>query len=250
MGDRMKKFMHFTKIDSTNTYLKSIADTADDGTIVWADEQTNGRGRLNRSWTSKNGAGALFSVLVKRRVRAENAVGLVFAAALAAVKALEKITDCTNFKIKWPNDLVLNGKKLCGIICEMEADGMNLSWAVIGIGINLKKQPKTENTQQATSIEEALGINTDALSVITTFSGYFNDCLKAWENGELNKIIDEIKPYSATIGQRVKVITGETEYEGEAIDISPTGELKVKINDEIKTVCYGDVSVRGIMGYA
>lgn len=240
----------YDECDSTNIRIKEMAETAKDNTIAIAETQTNGRGRKDRSWLSRPGAGAWFSCLVKpqKEMPARLAGGLVFVAALSVAKALRKITN-EDVRIKWPNDIVLNGKKLCGIMCEMRAKGMNLDYAVLGIGVNLLGVDFPENLPFATSLEKEVGIEIAPMEFLKLFISEYEIDRAVWENEGLSSILNEIKPLSATIGQNVKAISDSETIEGVAKDILSDGTLIIDTDEGEKSFIAGDVSVRGIMGY-
>lgn len=242
--------VHFKACDSTNIRIKEMAEEASDNTVCISDLQTNGRGRKDRNWLSRPGAGAWFSCLVKpeNEVPAQNASGFVFVCALSAAKALKKLTNA-EIKIKWPNDIVLNGKKISGIMCEMRAKDMNLDFAVLGIGVNLIGCDFPSDLPYASSIEKETGIRVLPMDFLKAFLDEYKKDRETWEKCGLTAILDKIKPYSATIGQKVKAISDKEIIEGYAKDILNDGSLLISSADGDRIFIAGDVSVRGIMGY-
>lgn len=241
---------HYDECDSTNLRIKESADAACDNTVCISDCQTSGRGRKNRTWLSRAGAGAWFSCLVKPQeaIPAQNAGGLVFVAALSVAKTLKKLTNA-DILIKWPNDIVLNGKKLCGIMCEMRAKEMLLDFAVIGIGVNLNGFDFPEDLPYASSVQKETGISITPVSFLKAFLSEYTIDRRIWEEEGLVPILKHIKPLSATIGQRVKAISDNEIIEGIAKDITEDGSLIILAETGEKAFIAGDVSVRGIMGY-
>lgn len=243
--------LHFEACDSTNIRIKEMAEEAPDNTVCISDLQTNGRGRKDRNWLSRPGAGAWFSCLLKpeNEVPAQNASGLVFVCALSTAKALRKLTSA-EIKIKWPNDIVLNGKKISGIMCEMRAKVMNLDFAVLGVGVNLLGCDFPPDLPYASSIEKETGIRILPMDFLKAFLDEYKKDRETWEKRGLKAILDEIKPFSATLGQKVKAISDHEIIEGYAKEILYDGSLVISTPDGDRIFIAGDVSVRGIMGYA
>ena len=241
---------HYSVCDSTNTRLKEIAHTAKDDTICISDSQFLGRGRKDRTWLSREGAGAWFSCLVKPEgdILAYHASGLVFVCALSVSKTLRRLTNA-DVRIKWPNDIVLNGKKICGIMCEMRARDMYLDYAVLGIGVNLLGTEFPSNLPYASSIEKETGIKITPMEFLKNYLAVYKEDRAVWEEDGLNAIMSEVKTLSATLGQSVQAISDLETIEGIAKDILDDGSLIIMTDEGEKTFIAGDVSVRGIMGY-
>lgn len=241
----------FPVCDSTNIRIKEMAENARDNTIVIADMQTAGRGRKDRSWLSRSGAGAWFSCLIKPEtdMPAYTASGLVFVAALSVAKTIRKLSGADAL-IKWPNDIVINGKKISGIMCEMRAKDMNLDFALVGIGVNLlgfdfpKDLPYASSVQKETNAEIASDV------FLKAFLSEYETDRKTWQEKGLKEILDAIKPLSATIGKTVMAISDTETITGTARDINDDGSLVIDTENGERTFIAGDVSVRGIMGYA
>lgn len=241
---------HYEACDSTNARIKEMAENADDNTVCISDLQTKGRGRKDRAWLSRPGAGAWFSCLVKPEAEmpAEYASGLVFVAALSTAKALKKLTN-ENIKIKWPNDIVLNGRKISGIMCEMRAKEMKLDFAVLGIGVNLLGCDFPPDLPYASSIEKETGICIPPMDFLKAFLDEYKFDREMWERNGLIAILNEIRPLSATLGERVRAISDNETIEGIASEIMDDGSLFISTPDGDRIFIAGDVSVRGIMGY-
>ncbi len=245
----MRRIIFLDSVDSTNLKLKQLADTAPNGTAVIADCQTAGRGRLGRNWLSRSGDGAWFSVLVKdARLTSLNAEGLVFCCALAAADALKELSR-KEILIKWPNDLVLNGKKLCGILCESGFDGDKLKWSVCGIGINLNAESFPPELPYATSLRLETGFVYDSRQVALDTLARFDTYTEMLYNDGLEKLTGLIAPISATLGREVRAIYAGTELQGTAERLLPDGSLLIRTTDGPVSVRSGEVSVRGLYGY-
>lgn len=241
---------HYSVCDSTNIRLKEISEHAKDNTVCISDCQTNGRGRKERNWLSKDGAGAWFSCLVKPKgaFPAFKASGLVFVAALSVAKTVRMLTNA-DAKIKWPNDIVLNGKKLCGIMCEMRARDMDLDYAVVGIGVNLLGKEFPSHLPYATSVQNETGIAISPMEFLKAFLKVYQEDRSLWEESGLKPILDAIKPMSCTLNQKVQAISENDTITGIAKDILDDGSLIIETDEGEKAFIAGDVSVRGVMGY-
>lgn len=238
------------ELDSTNLEIKRLSDSLSGGSVVLADSQTAGRGRMQRAWLSRSGAGAWFSLLVRpeRRLEAEKTTGLVFVAALSMARALYRLTGA-GFKIKWPNDIVLNGKKLCGIMCEMRTRGSCLDYAVLGIGVNLAAGSFPEDLPYASSVENETGLCITNIEAVKAFLDEFDQDYEVWEREGLAPALEAIRPFSATLGSEVIAYAPEGNMRGRATDFAPDGALIIENEKGQFAVRYGDVSVRGVMGY-
>ena len=231
--------------DSTNTQAKLYAQSGNTSDAVFiASEQTAGRGRLGRSFVSNAGKGIYLSILLNRTMPADYATSLTTYMAVIAARVIDSLAG-TEAKIKWVNDIYLGGKKLSGILTEGRAsdDGEHLSYAVIGIGINLLKQDfPTEITSIATALEDECGkktgVNDLAALIIKEF---FNNLSLVGTQ----KIADEYKSRSFLIGEDVTVIKPTEKYEATVKDITDRCELLLVLPDGTeKILSTGEVSVR------
>ncbi len=240
----------YEKTDSTNARMKLLAeDGAAHGCVALAREQTRGRGRMNREWLSRPGAGAWFTVLTRPTdMKAEHAHGLVFVSALALTRALMKLTGA-DIRVKWPNDIVLNGKKLAGIMCEMRADGDFTAWAIAGLGVNLADSGFPDELPNASSVERETGARISAETLLDAFLAEFDVLYGEWLANGLPAILNEIKPLSATLGRSVRVFNNGEAIEGKAVAFSESGELIIRNQSGEISVMAGDVSVRSASGY-
>lgn len=245
----MSSLIFLDSVDSTNDRLKQIADDSPNGTAVIAACQTAGRGRLGRNWLSRPGEGAWFSVLVKdERLTSVNAGGLVFCCALAAADVLRTICG-QKILIKWPNDLILNGKKLCGILCESGYDGDTLRWAVCGIGINLNAESFPPELPFATSLLIETGLVTDSRQVALDTLARFDAYTEILYNDGQEKLVSMVAPVSATLGREVRAVSSAAELVGTAEALLPDGSLLISTAHGKVSVRSGEVNVRGLYGY-
>ena len=243
----------FNTIDSTNTYAKKLAaQGAPQGTIVIAESQTSGRGRLGRSFHSPTGKGMYLSLILRPNCDAQSLMHLTCAVGYATCNAVEKASGIRP-GIKWINDLVLNKKKLGGILVELSLrpNSSLVDYAIVGIGINClhdvedfpeelqniatslylaSSQTLTPSDMSAAVVAELWHISqqlfTDKAQIM---AAYRTDCI--------------------TLGQQIVVIRGDEKRYGTAVDIDLDGQLIVDINGSIEAVGSGEVSIRGMYGY-
>ena len=240
----------FTEIDSTNNEAKRQAEAgAPHGLLVVAEQQSAGRGRRGRAWDSPEGCGIFMSLLLKPDIEPSNASMLTLVMALAVRKALMRCGVET--MIKWPNDIVSDGKKLCGILTEMSAQIDCINHIVIGVGINVHNESFPEGVQDvATSayLQSGRHICRAELvaAVLEEFEGYYEIYL---ETQNLQKLIDEYNQFLINCGRRVQVLDPKGDYTGTALRANSNGELLVSTEDRVVNVSAGEVSVRGIYGY-
>ena len=210
-----KEVLYFDTIDSTNTKAQELAEKGyPSGTLVVADKQESGKGRRGRSWVSPSGTGIFMTLMIKPDINPNNASMLTLVAALAVAKAITSVTG-EEAMIKWPNDIVVNGKKVCGILTEMNAQFDYINNIVVGVGINVHNESFPEEISQMASslMIEAGGKRFHRAQIIAETMLYFE------------------------------------QYYGKAMGITPKGELIVDTWESRKLVSSGEVSVRGIYGY-
>lgn len=237
------------EIDSTNAELKRMALAgAPHGSLCAAEYQSAGRGRLGRSWHSPAGCGLWLSVLLRPRLLAEQAPLLTFCTALAMAQAVQETTGL-RAAIKWPNDLVVNGKKICGILLEMAADEKGLRHVVIGTGLNVRRGAwPPELAGQATSLEEE-GAEVFRREILTHYLKALEEAVSCLEEKGFAGIAGAYADNCCTLGARVRV-SGGMNLTGVAEGMDDSGALLVRTEDGVlHRVLAGDVSVRGVMGY-
>lgn len=245
------EIFYFPSIDSTNTKANQLAEEGyPTGTLVVAERQESGKGRRGRNWASPEGNGIFMTLILKPEIDPNNASMLTLVAALAVSKA---ITKCTGRPagIKWPNDIVMNGKKVCGILTEMSAQFDYVNHIVIGIGINVHNESFPEElSHMATSLylESKEHFNRAALieEILEQFEDYYAVYLKT---EDLSGLVKEYDISLVNRNQQVKVLDPKEPFEGKAMGITPRGELIVDTWESRKLVYAGEVSVRGIYGY-
>ncbi len=248
----LKEVCFFPEIDSTNLEVKRRAEEgAEAPLLVIADRQTDGRGRRGRSWISPAGTDIYMSLLLRPQIRTENASMITIVAALAVASGIAEATGL-EAGIKWPNDAVIGGKKICGILTEMTTELGEVNYVVPGIGINVNSlEFSPEIAETATSLRIALGAPVNRTRVIRAvmkhFAEYFGVFLKT---EDLSGLREKYESMLVNLDQEVMVLDPKGAYRGIAHGITNTGELRVTREDGTETkVLSGEVSVRGIYGY-
>jgi len=241
-----REILHFETLDSTNRLARQEADKGcQEGTVVVAEEQTAGRGRLGRQWYSPKQSGIWMSVVLRPRIVPAEAPKITLVAAVAVAAALRDAGFSP--RIKWPNDLLLAGKKVCGIYTEMKADPDQVLYLVLGIGINVSEQSfPAELADTATSLRLASGTETIsrpamAALVLDRLEEFYRLFLEQGFAG----IRAEWKAYSLNLGRDVLVRTLQTVISGRAVDIDDQGMLLVAGDDGVlHRIAAGDVTLR------
>lgn len=243
------------ELDSTNTAaLKLAVEGAPSGTVVIADRQTRGSGRLGRRFESPGGVGIYLSYLLRPDCDTAALSLLTSYAGLCVCEELEQygLTPA----IKWPNDIIIDRRKVCGILTKLTADAetATINGAVIGIGVNVcqaREDFPPELQDKAISVKEA-GTTVPRAKLAAGIIRRLDECFlqKNLLRQPPEASIAALKARSCTVGSRVVVITPTDEYEAEAVDIAPDAGLVVRLEDgSTRTVSSGEVSVRGLLGY-
>lgn len=247
-----KKVLYFDETGSTNTEAKQAAEAgAPHGTLAVADYQNMGKGRRGRMWTSLRGVGVWMSLMIRPEIHPSAASMLTLVAALAVSEGIGK-TCGLETQIKWPNDIVADGKKICGILTEMSTELECINYVVTGMGINANMEELPEEIKDvATSILLQTGkrVKRSQLigAVMESYEKYYNVFM---ESGNMSGLLDVYNSHLANMQRSVRVLQPGSEYVGTALGINDAGELLVKTEDgAVHQVISGEVSVRGIYGY-
>ncbi len=251
--------LYFDTLDSTNNQAKMLASGGcEDGTVVIAGNQTAGRGRIGKSWNSQENKGVYMTVVLKPAIPPEKIQLLTLAAAVAVVDAIRGVYG-VEAGIKWPNDIVLEGKKICGILTEMNCETDMVNFAVLGIGINYSQTfadfPE-ELRNRAVSILahlQARGIQGDPPGRTDLARAVLAELDKGYAlltGGDEGRIVEMWKQRSVTIGRVVGIRHRDGSFTGTAVDITSDGRLVVSCSDgAVREVMSGEISVRGLLGY-
>lgn len=247
-----KEVLYFDTIDSTNTKAQELAEKGyPSGTLVVADKQESGKGRRGRSWVSPSGTGIFMTLMIKPDINPNNASMLTLVAALAVAKAITSVTG-EEALIKWPNDIVVNGKKVCGILTEMNAQFDYINHIVVGIGINVHNESFPEEISQMASslMIEAGGKRFHRAQIIAETMSYFEQYYDTFlKTQDLSALVREYDKLLVNRNKSVRVLDPKEPFDGKAMGITSKGELIVDTWESRKLVSSGEVSVRGIYGY-
>lgn len=241
--------LHYCELTtSTNELAKRLAnDGCENGMVVIAEEQNSGKGRLSRGWFSPFARGVWFSVVLKPPFMPQEASKCTLLAAVAVVKAVNKYQG-VKASIKWPNDVLLDGKKLVGILTEMSAEFGKINSIVIGTGINVNVPKEIVPEELRATAVSLADVAREPISRVQLLADVLANMEALYEQvlqEGFKPVLEEWKQYSSTLGQQVKVIAPDQTYYGEAVNIDEDGLLIVKRTDgTMEKVIAGDVSIR------
>ena len=232
--------------DSTNLRAAHyIRKGYGEGTVIIAESQTKGRGRLGRTWHSPPGTGLYLSIILNPRISAKELPRITLVAAVAAFDALKE-SACIDADIKWPNDLLLNNRKICGILTELHAVEKDNSHVIVGIGINLNTPAPAfppDLADIATSVLCETGKTVSVSAIMDSLLGSFDHYYNIFLNNGFADILKKWKSHSSIMGRKIQVDEGGETITGTAFDLDENGALLVRQNDgSVKTVYSGDVS--------
>jgi len=237
----------YETIDSTNDVLKRKAGERNSKNLVAISKvQSKGKGRLGRVWESNQGL--YMSYLIRPDIMPMAAAIFTQIAAAAVVKTFKEISDL-DIKIKWPNDIVVNGKKICGILTELNAELNKVNYLIVGIGINLNQEVFNESLQDiATSYKIETGKNLKINDFLAPFIKNFHGLISAFiEEKSYKEAIRICREYSAIIGKKVNILNGDNKRTVEVLDLTEDGQLLVlNENQNEERVFFGEISIRGI----
>lgn len=235
-------------VDSTNNYLKERAASLPDGYAVVADCQTAGRGRLGRSFTSPSGSGVYISILLHPTIPLERINMITVGAAVAVCEAIAEIAGFEP-DIKWVNDVLKDGKKLCGILTEasMEAETGQLSYAIVGIGINVR-MPESGLPEEIRDIAGCLedfaphAVRRNALTA--AFFNHMESCYQLILSGNTEALIDRYRSFIHFLGEPITVIRNGMKESATAVAINSSGHLIIEQNGQQSCMLAGEISIR------
>jgi BirA family biotin operon repressor/biotin-[acetyl-CoA-carboxylase] ligase len=243
-----RRVLFSREVGSTNEWAKELAKLgAEEGTVAVAATQIAGRGRLGRKWISPEG-GLWFSIVLRPKVRVAEAIRPVFVAGLAVAEALyEKYR--LPVETKWPNDVLVNGLKVCGILAEMNTTGEKVNFAVVGIGINANFDAEAvfpkRLRQVATSLENELGHRVALEDLFRALLEKFESIYNLYIGGAWIGVLRQWKKYALFLNHKVEVTNQKEKMTGLALDVDNEGALIIKLEDAtIRRVFVGDVCLR------
>ena len=244
-----KNVLHFETIDSTNDYAKKIGNELRDGSVIISEEQTKGKGRLGRVWESKAGEGIWMSIILKPNIIPNKAPFITLIAGASIVKALNILG--VDAKIKWPNDITINNKKLSGILTELSAEIERVNYIVVGIGMNVKDTDFEEELKdKATSLYKE-NYNVSRIDIVKEILCQFEKLyLDYIEKDDKKEVLDICRQYSAIINKEIYVLKNDQKELVDCIGINEEGNLIIKNKDgNLEEIMSGEVSIRGVKGY-
>jgi BirA family biotin operon repressor/biotin-[acetyl-CoA-carboxylase] ligase len=242
-----QKIFYFPELESTNISAKVKASPRvvgiNEGTIIIAERQSAGKGRLGRRWFSPVG-GIWLSIILYPQLSPSYIPRITLMTAVAIVKAIER---CAQIKaqIKWPNDILINEKKVCGILTEMSAELDMINWVVVGIGINVNvdhREFPEDIQEKIISLQEFLGKEISRVRLAQILLEEFEKYYERLKRREFFSILKEWKLYSHTLGKKIKINIGEKVVSGEAINVNEEGALILKKEDgELEKIISGTI---------
>ncbi|MBI5253742.1 MAG: biotin--[acetyl-CoA-carboxylase] ligase [Euryarchaeota archaeon] len=233
---------HFSEVDSTNDVAKRLAiEGAPEGTVVISEIQKKGRGRKGREWFSPKG-GVWMSIILRPKMSPSQAAPLTLIAGLAVAKTLSELYNL-KCKLKWPNDVLINEKKVCGVLTEISAGIDRIDYIVAGIGINANIDIDSfpgEFRGVATTIKNELNKEILRDELVEQLLEEFEKLYKIFQKQGFSKLKEEWKKSASTIGRKVRIITDRRTIEGIARDLGENGELFVETQEGIEKIISGD----------
>ena len=236
------KILFLEEVDSTNNKAKQIALDSQDGDVVVSETQHSGRGRRGREWHSPKG-GIYISFILKPNISPERAPQITLLSSVALVETLNSMKSKMNAKIKWPNDILISGRKISGILTELSSDMEKINYVVVGIGINLNTDLE-DLPEKAASLKVEMGQEISVKLFLKSFFERYDIVYQEYLDNGIDQIIEKWKKNSDTLGKNVKIIGINETYDGLAKDIDENGALILKTKEKEIKVYSGDVSLR------
>jgi BirA family biotin operon repressor/biotin-[acetyl-CoA-carboxylase] ligase len=236
-----KKIFYFDSVMSTMDIAMQLGlKGLPEGTIVIAETQTKGRGRLGRFWFSPKYKGIYLSSILRPKILPTQASILTLLSAVSILEAIKEITGL-DAQIKWPNDILLNNKKLGGILTELNAEMDKVNFIVTGIGLNVNNEKKTL-INGATSLKEKTGVHTNRIILLQEILRKIESNYLLFQKKGATAIVEKWRQYNVTLGKRVKIYYQDTHLEGQAIDIDVDGGLILRQDSGVmEKVMAGDI---------
>jgi BirA family biotin operon repressor/biotin-[acetyl-CoA-carboxylase] ligase len=234
----------FDSIDSTNAYAKTLAERgAEEGTVVLADHQTAGRGRFGRKWEAEPGSNLLFSLIILPVFDPDKIGLLPFFAAAGIARAVEALTG-KRCECKWPNDILLNGKKCCGILMESSFQKKRLDYVIMGIGLNVNQKIFSRDLEyKATSLNNECSTRFDVRDVFCQIMSSLESLYDDVKNGDFRTVLMEWNTRATIFGKRITLTQAAHVIEGNAIGLSTDGGLIIETGTTQNVFHAGDVTV-------
>lgn len=236
-----KRIFSYQELDSTNNAAMRLgSEGLAAGTCVFAEYQKKGRGRLGRVWVSPRGKNILFSTILRPELNSSEVSRLTLMSALAVIKSIESQTG-VKLQVKWPNDVVYKGKKVCGILTEMSGESERVGFVVVGIGINVNTTAR-ELPPQSASLRQIAGKKISRIALAQNLLREIENCYERFSKKKFERVADEWENVSETTGSRVAVHMPGRVLEGLAAGVDPDGALWVRHDSGLRErVLSGDV---------
>jgi len=246
-GETGREIFFYETVGSTNTIAAELAEKgAQEGTVIIADSQEKGRGRLGRHWVSPPGVNIYMSIILRPKIKPKDVTLLTIIAAVGCTAALRKVTGL-NVTIKWPNDLTVYDKKLGGILTEVKTAPKEIIFAVTGIGINVNMDVKSlpdDVKNLATSVKNETGNLYPREVIIAEILNEISQWYKALKEMKRDILLSEWQKMTSTLGREVQVVTGKETFTGLAESIDDEGMLILKLRDgKLKRISTGDITI-------
>ncbi|UCH80129.1 MAG: biotin--[acetyl-CoA-carboxylase] ligase [Nitrospiraceae bacterium] len=243
-----KSYVYLESVDSTSSYLASMDnDKAVHGAVVAADRQTAGRGRMQNTWYSPPGTNLYFSVLLQPEIVPQKAPLLALVTAAALMKVFKQKYPGLHPEVKWPNDILVQGRKLAGILCEMQTEEDKVSRVIIGIGINVNGKSESypfELRERAISLRDATGATSSRQVLIASILTEFEKCYELWLQQGLSPFKKILENNSATRDSEIIAVMNNREVRGIARGISDEGYLMIETSDGLVQLPAGEVHIK------
>lgn len=247
-----KQIDFYPQVGSTNDLAREAGRKgAPEGLVTLTDEQVRGRGRLGRTWSAPAGSSILCSLLLRPRFSPQQAFYLTIAASIAILRAIRQIpvvgrqSSVVSAAIKWPNDVLLNGRKVSGVLCESDFSGGDWAFAIAGFGINanLHRDDFGDLRDRATSLSAEFGHEIDRAALLATILTEFESCYLSMQNGQFSPIYTEWASSLETLGKQVSVDYGGEQMTGQALRVELDGSLIIRTPDGTeRSVLAGDIT--------
>lgn len=241
-----QNYLYFDQVDSTNNKAYEAAENkAPMGTVIAAGTQTQGRGRRGRQWQSPIGDGLWFSLILRPALAPKEAMALTLVTAVGICRGLDHYQGL-GAAIKWPNDIWVDQRKLCGILSEMKAEDNKVQYVVIGIGINIRTSAiQGETAAEAVGMEEVLAQAVDTRELLCHVLKGLEDAYDAYFKGESQALREEWEERSFLINREVDVITTNGQITGTVLGLTEEGFLRVMTSDKkVAHVISGDINIK------
>ena len=241
-----REILFFETVSSTNTVALELAEKATEGTVVLADSQDKGRGRLGRTWISPSGVNIYMSIILRPQIKAKDGSLITIMSAVACAEAIKNVTG-VKISTKWPNDLMINNKKVGGILTELKTQQQKITSAIVGIGINVNTDVRefpVDMQQKATSLKNEAGVSYSREPIVAEILNEMDRWYKTLTTLEKEAILQAWKNLTSTLGREVMIITPHETLTGTAEAIDNEGMLIVRLpSGKTKRINSGDLKI-------